>query len=466
ESFTGPRCERCAADLYGPNCSVYCTANGTCSGQGVCRESDGGCECELGWGGRWCNVSNTSATVAAPSGCLSARDCNATAGRALCVNGSCVCKESFTGPRCERCAADLYGPNCSVYCTANGTCSGQGVCRESDGGCECELGWGGRWCNVSNTSATVAAPSGCLSARDCNATAGRALCVNGSCVCKESFTGPRCERCAADLYGPNCSVYCTANGTCSGQGVCRESDGGCECELGWGGRWCNVSNTSATVAAPSGCLSARDCNATAGRALCVNGSCVCKESFTGPRCERCAADLYGPNCSVYCTANGTCSGQGVCRESDGGCECELGWGGRWCNVSNTSATVAAPSGCLSARDCNATAGRALCVNGSCVCKESFTGPRCERCAADLYGPNCSVYCTANGTCSRQGVCRESDGGCECELGWGGRWCNASNASSLTGCFSLSKCSSVSGYAFFTWLWFGAFGRLLTMFCVF
>jgi len=50
-----------------------------------------------------------------------------------------------------------------------------------------------------------------------------------------------------------------------------------------------------------------------------NGTCLCNNNY------------YGSNCSVFCFANSTCSGFGICSQN-GNCVCNPGWSGKSCST--------------------------------------------------------------------------------------------------------------------------------------
>ena len=131
---------------------------------------------------------------------------------------------------------------------------------------------------------------------------------NRQCLCPLGRTGAICER-------PTC-----ANG-CSGHGFCKAS-GECSCESGWTGFDCST---------------------------------------------------------LGCPASG-CGAHGVCDAKRFACRCESGWTGAACSEQTCPGL---PTPCSD---------RGLCVNGTCYCHPSASGPDCAN-------PACPNECSQNGLCT-------------------------------------------------------------------
>ena len=328
----------------GPLCKSPCPAG--CSGHGQCDKLSGTCTCDEGWSGRGCSHND-------------------------CSNGG----EWFLG-ECV-CAPGRSGPNCEVYCPND--CSGHGKCDASLGKCVCDAEWTGAGCAESKSGACdpVCANGG--------------HCLDGACHCALGFTGASCE-------------LRTCPGMCSGHGECKPW-GQCDCHAGFSGEACETRTPSLDCAF--------NCS---GVGTCVHGACMCPNGRTGATCER-------PTC-----ANG-CSGHGFCKAS-GECVCEAGWGGFDCSALGLPAGGCGPHGtpdlkrlvckCESGwtgascneRTCPGTptpcSARGLCVNGTCYCHPSASGPGCEN-------PACPNECSQNGLCAA--------GRCECFRGYEGADCS-------------------------------------------
>lgn len=133
------------------------------------------------------------------------------------------------------------------------------------------------------------------------------------------------------LYPPCCGVDCGTHGTCVGNGTC-------DCDHGWSGPACAVADP---------CLT-RNCS---GHGLCqlgTGGHCSCNHGFYGRDCEIQGACMWGLiTCSLLCPAHQrltrswlsvahadpclgvTCSGHGQCWQ--GTCACKEGWTGSTCD---------------------------------------------------------------------------------------------------------------------------------------
>jgi cysteine-rich repeat protein len=160
---------------------------------------------------------------------------------------------------------------------------------ESGDGCTCSLT--GKVCRGSCTvedrwtcSGSVDLLSSCSSKlllADRCSCAGKSVnittCGENISSSVDGFSGAsstiQCQSCAKNHYG-NCvgpKTFCLWNETCSSQGFC------------------------------SG-----------------DGKCICFGNFSGPKCNRCKRDHYGPTCGTYCNSLTTCRGHGTC-DINGSC---------------------------------------------------------------------------------------------------------------------------------------------------
>eukprot|EP00960_Hanusia_phi_P038872 753644-Hanusia_phi.AAC.3 len=143
---------------------------------------------------------------------------------------------------------------------------------------------------------------------------GHGACLDGKCVCDQSWTGFDCSI-------PNCPNACSGRGICQGNGVCH-------CQLGFSGSACEQ----------RACLE-QDCS---GHGSCANGTCVCDRDWTGIGCESIVIGNWS------CPAD--CSGHGVCEQ--GLCFCDVGWSGTDCFT-----PAVCPQNCMN---------HGACLNGSCA----------------------------------------------------------------------------------------------------
>lgn len=330
----------CNSNWYGDACNVYCEPTTTCNGHGSCR-NDGSCQCESFW--------SVNPDCSVPL-------CD------RCENGQCVLP--FT---CE-CDTNFYGSNCDIFCESNTNCSGNGDCTQS-GTCGCLSGWGEDdcskpICDPDCNSGDCVAPDSC----DCSNTGytgdnceipvcsfiyngNETDCQNGGnctapnvCSCDEKYSGrlcavplcfPECVRgfcsapgictCDENYYGINCDTFCEVNTTCSGNGKCNTRTGFCECDEGWAGS--EIIEVTASVAEnetdgiSADTFTSRSCFRPICSPACEFGECI------GPGTCLCQPNYYGKVCDTYCDANTTCSGNGVCNENNGVCQCESGFFG-------------------------------------------------------------------------------------------------------------------------------------------
>ena len=235
---------------------------------------------------------------------------SALGARGLCVDGSCVCLQGWTGADCSK-------PTCPAH--EGSLCGGHGVCDVVRGACHCEEGWAGPDC----------AQCAC-SNRPCR-NGGK--CIDERCYCPAGFSGE------------DCSLELCVNG-CSGNGACRL--GRCVCHSGWGG----------------GLLAARTA------ASAVHVSLAPPPGPQPPACPPCAGDDCSEPSCMRAADGALCHGRGECvidptRQVNPGrmyaCLCDEGWIGDGCE------SAACPDGCT---------GRGACVDGRCLCEDGWSGKNC------------------------------------------------------------------------------------------
>ena len=358
----GATCE-CESGYYGDDCSEYCVASVTCSGNGTCNDV-GECVCEGEWTGDDCG---TDPLCAAASNI----DCvNGTiSGNMVEDNCACNCDDGYEGDTCETASACIQDEVTNdsigkIHCQNGGQPTG----TTGDCGCDCDDGYYGDQCQYSRTTT-------------CNGRGDPG--DNGICVCDDGWIDDgenQCFQCADNYYGDDCSVYCVASETCNDHGTCN-SDGSCHCETEWG----------------------------------------------GSDCFQCADNYYGNECSEYCVASETCSGHGEC-EGGGSCDCETGYVGGSCQYSrsvtcngngspNDDGSCNCEDGyggpqCSRSRENYCNDHGEIQANGTCICDANFAGETCNTCATHHYGDDCITYCETDTNCGGNGTCN-SEGGCDC-----------------------------------------------------
>ncbi|CAG5004744.1 unnamed protein product [Parnassius apollo] len=402
--WTGPLCDADVDDC----------ASSPCRNGGLCRDrlNAFSCECTTGWTGSTCSddvnecaesgENNTSEGNLGP--CVNAAACNNTAG-----GYACTCLAGWTGRDCETNVDD-----CTGQCLNGATC----IDLVDDFHCACAAGYAGRTC-----------------ARDVDDCASRP-CRNGGecvdlldayrCICPVGFSGTDCEDDRDHCAGSPC-----ANGAPC---YTAQSDYYCHCAPGWTGKNC-------TQRAARDQVDECTANLCRNNATCIpkpNGfACVCREGWTG---DTCSLRMEDPG---RC-AEGLCGNGGTCVREIGiwRCACPAGWAGPSCETSlaplapPTVASPLVPLAPIPTTSC-ACAHGGTCIQAvvspgwACVCREGWTGARCER-AAD----GC-----ASTPCRNGGRCVGGAGWwtCECPAGWTGTEC--SEAACDPACPPPATCAS-------------------------
>ncbi|XP_052772817.1 uncharacterized protein LOC128211790 isoform X2 [Mya arenaria] len=326
-NFEGNACETCIQGQYGVDCAKTCLHQ-NCR----CTYHDGCESCKTGFYGR-----NTLCQTTCSKGCL-VDVCN--------DNGTCSqCKANFEGNTCETCIQGQYGVDCAETCLHQ-NCR----CTYHDGCESCKTGFYGK-----NTSCQTTCSKGCLNGV-CNG--------NGTCKCRQEFTGSSCTECIAGNYGEDCNMNCSDGCTvrnCTRNGTCYQ------CKAGSYGEQCNDM-----------------CSVGCGNGVCMrNGECTCKVNFNGTKCDMCKDGKYGNDCQQQCSIG--------------------------CSLSS----------------CNRS-------DGSCDCFPNFTGVKCDQCVDGFYGQSCSFNCSR--TCIG-GICSMSNGSCTngCNNGYSDNSCSVPCNSTCLSC---------------------------------
>jgi len=209
------------------------------------------------------------------------------------------------------------------------------------------------------------------------------------------------------------------------------SGGFCQCNSGWFGASCNITNCFGKFSNES--------TACSKRGSCVNPNlCICNSGWKGDECEffHC---LDKNNCS-YSSHRGECVGPNTCS-------CNENYIGESCEESvcfgknSTDPTV-----CFGLSFCVVVniyhiylsyyiLGRGNCSSpNSCDCNSGYTGNQCE--FAVCFGKNSSD----ESVCSHNGICHNLNN-CTCNNGYVGNQCQYSvcfgkNSSDDVVCFGL------------------------------
>ncbi|XP_060590385.1 low-density lipoprotein receptor-related protein 1-like isoform X5 [Ruditapes philippinarum] len=343
----------------------YCNGKGNCT---ATQNNDFKCSCEIGYGGKRCEVDV----------CL-----HYCGGGGTCL----VHSEKPAVPVC-RCAMGYYGERCQHF-RCNDFCLNRGTCvyfQEFDEIlCSCPREFTGKHCETKTEESSC--QGYCLNGGTCQSDD-----KTGSltCTCKENYTGKRCGKCGLQ----DSTVFCENGGTVLCDKNMDKSAPRCKCLPGFDPKT-NCGNRSCDGYCENGgsCM-LRD-NAF---------SCKCPAGYLGARCENVAQ-----NCSsVNCLNGGTCrlanqiSGQG----SQVHCECTPRFTGSLCEV-----YIGCSGFCKNGGNCT------IGVNGLpiCTCPVHYSGTLCEKCA-----------CGKNGKCSTRMKGKIQETFCDCtDKHYEGLLCNRS-----------------------------------------
>eukprot|EP00941_MAST-03F_sp_MAST-3F-sp1_P002399 g2399.t1 len=399
-------CVGLAAALIPKVCTcdkINCGAHGTCT--------NGSCICKDRYSGDFCEI--------APASACTGVECDA---HGICREGKCLCSDGYHGEKCELEPSPCLGINCGQH----GTCDNSGKCQCGDGysGENCEIEPGPCYTVDCGENGTCRATS--KTAAECDCTNGysgaRCLsppksstgqcenvncgehgnCVSGKCVCTNGWSDDLCQTKPPLCFGINCGDH----GSCN--------DGKCVCGNGYSGTNCEVQ--------PSLCYGV-ECGEH-GSCAKESGKCQCTDDYSGERCEiipdKCKnidcgdhGNCLGGNCNCDGGYSGTkclipppacfginCGSHGSCN--DGKCICGDGYSGKTCNVE--------PSRCFSV-DC----GHGRCEDGVCKCDDGYSGENCSVTSGSASPDQCeNVNCGEHGNCV--------SGKCVCTNGWSDDLC--------------------------------------------
>ncbi|HVY40843.1 MAG TPA: hypothetical protein VHM31_23050 [Polyangia bacterium] len=435
-----------------------CGLDGTCDGQGSCRQYPAGVVCKPGTcqgaavtGGQVCDGAGSCQagpqTICAPFGC------DATAGQ--CFPD---CRSDADCVAGVKCVSGSCGPKPQGAVCASGSQCASGFC--ADGVC----------CNVACTGACVS----------CNQPSRQGICwpveagvADPHKVCRDQGA-PSCGQTgvcdglgACGLYkaetvcaAPSCSAtdHLKTAGTCDGLGICRpQGDESCAPFRCSGGSCLSRCTTDADCVGGQSCQKG-SCGlkpkgqSCGGPGECATGFCVdgvCCDSACAGSCRSCALSTAMGTCTpipagssdprkvctdqgaASCGTDGKCDGTGGCRTYAPGTICA----GERC----TGGVYTPPSTCVSARQCVAPSS-IMCAPFAC------NGSRCfSACTADA---NCSAGNSCiNNTCGKGPPGLACSGGAECASGFcaQGVCCSTACTGSCKSCAlagSIGVCKNV------------------------
>jgi hypothetical protein len=443
----------CHLGWKGEDCSEPDPCPKSCSGNGKCSSDDPDaigrhCLCNKGWAGDYCEKKAVCPGVGKAQ-CGGAK-------RGKCVDGVCECNQGFSGEGCMvsqpcdkncsdngecvggscECFPGWMGPACDKSAHCPNDCSKHGkVCLL--GQCECKAGWQGDDCSVPKVCPKASPENSTRAPQECNGEE-HGKCVLGECICKMGWGGDDCTKdmsfecpkkcskqgechngkcfCHPGFLGEDCSVekLCPiekrSGKECAGQGVCQ-----------YGTCFCAPGRMAPDCRAPKLCPRDADGQTCSGAGVCLNGTCFCAPGRYGEACHR------GRPCPNNCSRNGFCH--------HGKCLCDLGFTGEDCNVpvgcKGTGKNDKFPAGC---------SGHGRCLRGRCYCSPGWKGEACDNaipcpascglhghcegsvciCDPGYSGANCTDHTPCPKHCNHHGVCVL--GVCACHPGWAGAAC--------------------------------------------
>ncbi|XP_046883214.1 laminin subunit alpha-3-like isoform X2 [Hypomesus transpacificus] len=367
-----------------------------------------------------------------PSGCIPCRcDSRTTAGCEM-GSGRCLCRPSFTGDNCERCASGYYGyPQCIRYpiyppttkspvghivepsvcphgyfgppscqqCVCDRSGSRQEVC-DASGVCLCRGGVEGERCehcqagyhSFPNCQECRCDGSG-VAARDCGPT--------GQCRCLANYGGQQCDQCAPGYYGyPDCAL-CRCSRTGSYDSVCNPVSGQCLCRPGVVGQLCDRC-AGPGLSFPQCSASVSQCDPAGSESTIANtqtGFCNCLAHVEGPLCDKCKP-LYwnlameNPDGCIECGCDfkGTLSGVGQCQQKNGRCPCKPNTCSHICDSCKEGYFLLQKKNYFGCQGCQCDVGGAIgqaCddTTGQCQCRKNVVGRTCTEPAPNHYFPS-------------------------------------------------------------------------------
>ncbi|CAI5439390.1 unnamed protein product [Caenorhabditis angaria] len=358
--------------------NVACELNNPCQQNSSCELEDNGnynCGCQGAWKGDYCQIAPTHDCEVCSEGhslgCVSeipeSVECKCAVGYKgeICNEpiDDCIFTPCFNSGTCSRfnyakngqqfetynctCPAGFSGTNCEIRATRNCEdlirCENGGTCDFDSNGqpiCKCTQQFYGEFCEK-NCFDVCAHATGCTQ----NNNTGQVWCE-----CQNGFTSQYCD--VVD------NVCITNILTCQNGGTCQFSNQTCSCLPEFSGDFCEIDSDL--------CRSLNIQCENGGTCQNSTGICTCPSGFYGDFCEN-LVDF----CHDYSCFNG-----GICE--DGGCFCQPGTTGTFCQDLGQPCKIQQPNGtitdyCQNGGKCFELANGAACDCGS----TEFTGRRCE-----------------------------------------------------------------------------------------
>ncbi len=281
---------------------------------------------------------------------------------------------------------------CPAACSGRGNCSWRHDAPTPV--CTCEAGADGLAC-AACAPGWARAPGGTSKCTKCpEACSAHGRCVwNGSapvCECAPRWRGEACDACVAWRADPasDCTAVCP--GCAADRGECRRLPGlptpACVCSGNWTGFACtHATNTTAVAVAA--------CGAGAPRAWCAvpadtgitpspcNASGSVVRTSRADACD-CQTGWRGPTCALSDACSTRECGAGRCDGS--GCTCVNGWSGSACAVLDDACVATGGAVACAPHSCRVVAGAPVCVcDAGGVAPSDAAGLGVPACVADV-----------------------------------------------------------------------------------
>ncbi|CAF0711486.1 unnamed protein product [Brachionus calyciflorus] len=299
-------------------------------------------------------------------------------------NYHCLCRDSYTGKRCER-----YDPCLKNPCSVNATCisklsSNDQISYE----CKCFPGFLGRNCTIKFDETCLAKP--CMNGATCiNITSFDEQTLSYECMCPLGYEGKRCDK-KIDycfLYEP-----CKNGASCTNKDFAHSSYYECSCAKGWKGVNCTQDIDECAS------MKSKSITPCSGHGYCLNtpGSykCNCNELYFGKNCE------FVHTCqeeTTPCENGGICLVLGKIEENRYSCRCPQGYTGINCSYQTCDSKPCQHNSICSMK--NSTKFECNCTN------TGYAGQRCENLVN--FAECRQQTCFGNMTCDPNK--------CECDL---------------------------------------------------